>query len=252
MSTQHLGNNFDIHGGGHDLQLPHHENEIAQSEAGTGEHYANYWMHNGFIRINEEKMSKSLNNFFTIRDVLKTHKAEAIRYFMLTSHYRSPLNYSTEQLDNANTALDRLYTALRDIPITEALTNSDYEVRFHLAMKDDFNTPEALAVLFELVRESNRLQQSKDKTAAAPTAALLKKLAQLLGLLKSNSEDWFKTSSYTNTNELSNTAIETLIAKRTTAKRNKQWQEADEIRNQLQKNDIILEDTADGSCWKRK
>ncbi len=252
MSMQHLGNNFDIHGGGHDLQFPHHENEIAQSEACTGEHYANYWMHNGFIRINEEKMSKSLNNFFTIRDVLKTHKAEAIRYFMLTSHYRSPLNYSTEQLDNANTALDRLYTALRDIPIAEPLTNSDYEARFHRAMKDDFNTPEALAVLFELVRESNRLQQRKNKATAAPTAALLKKLAQQLGLLESNPEDWFKTSSHTDTNELSDAVIDTLIEKRTTAKRNKQWQEADKIRSQLQQNGIILEDTADGSYWKRK
>ncbi len=171
---------------------------------------------------------------------------------MLTSHYRSPLNYSPEQLDNANTALDRLYTALRDIPITAPLASSDYEVRFHRAMKDDFNTPEALAVLFELVRESNRLQQSKDKAAAAPTAALLKKLAQLLGLLESNPENWFKASSHTGTNELSDAAIDTLIEKRTTAKRNKQWQEADKIRSQLQQNGIILEDTADGSYWKRK
>ena len=252
MSTKHLGNHFDIHGGGHDLQFPHHENEIAQSEACTGEHYANYWMHNGFIRVNEEKMSKSLNNFFTIREVLKTHKAEAIRYFMLTSHYRSPLNYTTEQLDNAKIALDRLYTALRDIPMVEPLIKSDYEVRFHAAMEDDFNTPEALAILFELVRESNRLQQNEGKAAAAPTTTLLRNLAQLLGLLTSNPKDWFKVSSHTDENELSDQAIEALIEKRTIAKCNKQWQEADEIRNQLQKNGIILEDTADGSYWKRK
>lgn len=253
MSTHHLGNNFDIHGGGRDLQFPHHENEIAQSEACTGEHYANYWMHNGFIRVNEEKMSKSLGNFFTIREVLKTHKAESIRYFMLTSHYRSPLNYTTEQLDNANAALDRLYTALRDIPVTEPLKNSDYEARFHRAMEDDFNTPEALAVLFELVRESNRLQQHKSKKAAAPTVALIKKLAQFLGLLGSNPEDWFKASKQTNDNEqiLSDTVIEAQLKKRATAKRNKQWQEADDIRKQLQKNGIIIEDTATGSTWKR-
>lgn len=253
MSTHHLGNNFDIHGGGRDLQFPHHENEIAQSEACTGEHYANYWMHNGFIRVNEEKMSKSLGNFFTIREVLKTHKAETIRYFMLTSHYRSPLNYTTEQLDNANAALDRLYTALRDIPIAEPLKNSDYETRFHRAMEDDFNTPEALAILFELVRESNRLQQHKSKSAAAPTAALLKKLAQFLGLLGRNPEGWFKASGQANNNKqtLNDEFIEAQLEKRAIAKRNKQWQQADEIREQLQKNGIIIEDTATGSTWKR-
>ncbi|KAG1661898.1 Cysteine--tRNA ligase [Nymphon striatum] len=181
MSTQILGNHFDIHGGGHDLQFPHHENEIAQSEACTGEHFANYWMHNGFIRIDEEKMSKSLNNFFTIRDVLKDYKAEVIRYFMLTSQYRSPLNYSTDQLDAAHAALDRFYTALRGLDLSSAKATSEqaktsYEERFEEAMDDDFNTPEALSVLFELAREVNRARQSEDESEAIKLAQSLLKL----------------------------------------------------------------------------
>ena len=168
MSTCCLGNHFDIHGGGMDLQFPHHENEIAQSEGATGEPFVNYWMHNGFVRVNEEKMSKSLGNFFTVREVLKQYRPEIIRFFILSSHYRSPLNYSDEQLDDAGVALTRLYNALRGIEITDAPVNPEYLQRFEQAMDDDFNTPVALAVLFDLAREINKAQ---DKS---PLAASLK------------------------------------------------------------------------------
>ncbi len=250
MSIHHLGDHFDIHGGGHDLQFPHHENEIAQSEACTGEHFANYWLHNGFIRINEEKMSKSLDNFFTIRDVLTAYRGEEIRYYMLTSHYRSPLNYSTQQLDSARSALDRLYTTLRGLTLTTPLENSAFEQRFYAAMDDDFNTPEALAVLFELARETNRLRNSGDFQLAAQTGALLKQLANLLGLLTEGIESWFKGS---NSDEsISDTDIDTLVNKRNTAKTEKNWAEADAIRDQLHSLGVELEDTPDGTNWRRK
>ena len=162
MSTCCLGNHFDIHGGGMDLQFPHHENEIAQSEGATGEKFVNLWMHNGFVRINEEKMSKSLGNFFTVREVLKQYKPEIIRFFILSSHYRSPLNYSDEQLNDADTALTRLYTALRGCDsLDSALIDSDYKTRFEQAMDDDFNTPVAIAVLFNLARELNKVKEKK-------------------------------------------------------------------------------------------
>ncbi len=250
MSIHHLGDHFDIHGGGHDLQFPHHENEIAQSEACTGEHFANYWLHNGFIRINEEKMSKSLDNFFTIRDVLTAYRGEEIRYYMLTSHYRSPLNYSTQQLDSARSALDRLYTTLRGLTLTTPLENSAFEQRFYAAMDDDFNTPEALAVLFELARETNRLRNSGDFQLAAQTGALLKQLANLLGLLTEGIESWFKGSN--SDDSISDTDIDTLVNKRNTAKTEKNWAEADAIRDQLHSLGVELEDTPDGTNWRRK
>lgn len=251
MSTYHLGSTFDIHGGGHDLQFPHHENEIAQSEACTGEHFANYWMHNGFIRVNEEKMSKSLNNFFTIRDVLKLYKGEEIRYYILTSQYRSPLNYSTEQLDSARSSLERLYTSLRGLALDgiEPLTNSAHEKQFHDAMQDDFNTPIALAALFELARETNKLQQSGDTPSALETGALLKKLANILGLLEHDIEDWFKGDA--GNDGLSDDAINQLIEERRKAKQNKNWAEADRIRDTLNEEGIIIEDSADKTTWKR-
>ena len=178
MSTQCLGEHFDIHGGGMDLMFPHHENEIAQSEGATGHKFVNYWMHNGFVQINEEKMSKSLGNFFTVREVLKQYRPEVVRYFILSSHYRSPLNYSTANLDSAKAALDRFYTALRDVPVTGtpniAMDASDYVVRFRAAMDDDFNTPEALAVLFDLVRDLNRAKSSDDQDEASGLAGMLK------------------------------------------------------------------------------
>ncbi|HMT92809.1 cysteine--tRNA ligase [uncultured Thiothrix sp.] len=248
MSSTLLGTQFDIHGGGHDLQFPHHENEIAQSEACNGHQYVNYWMHNGFIRINDEKMSKSLNNFFTIRDVLKTYKAEEIRYFMLNSHYRSPLNYSTEQLDNARASLTRLYTALRDLPQAAAPENTELEQRFRTVMNDDFNTPEAIAILFELAREINRLRMEQNQTAAAETGALLKKLAGILGLLERDAANWFKGEAI---DGLEDAAIEALIQARLTARTAKNWTESDRIRDELKAKGILLEDKAGATTWRR-
>ncbi len=253
MSTQILGNHFDIHGGGHDLQFPHHENEIAQSEACTGENFANYWMHNGFIRIDEEKMSKSLNNFFTIRDILKDYKAEVIRYFMLTSQYRSPLNYSTEQLDAAHTALDRFYTALRGLNLSSNKTNkhakSSYEERFEEAMDDDFNTPEALAVLFDLARDINRARQAEDNMEAIHLGQTLIKLTAELGLLTGDIEDWFKGNA--GADGISDDDIDALIQQRLDAKANKDWALADKIRDELQAQNVSLEDKGTDTIWRR-
>lgn len=250
MSTKLLGNHFDIHGGGHDLQFPHHENEIAQSEACTGEDFANYWMHNGFIRVDEEKMSKSLDNFFTIREVLKDYKAEIIRYFMLTSQYRSPLNYSTDQLDSAGAALDRIYTALRGITPGEAPQDSSYEQHFNRAMDDDFNTPEALASLFEIARDINRARDTNDNANASSLAALLIKLANVLGLLEGDIERWFQGQS--SEGGLSNEEIESLIQQRLDAKANKDWDAADKIRNDLKEQGISLEDKGVETIWRRE
>jgi len=249
MSTSILGNSFDIHGGGHDLQFPHHENEIAQSEACTGEHLANYWMHNGFIRINDEKMSKSLNNFFTIRDVLKSYSPEAVRYFLLSSHYRSPLNYSTDSLDGAIAGLDRLYNALRGLPTAEASRWTSYEEKFYAAMDDDFNTPEALATLFELARDTNKLNQAEGAEAAAPLAALLKKLAGLLGILQLSPDEWLQRD--TGGDGLDAETIESKIQARIQAKADKDWAQADAIRDELKAQGITLEDKGAETIWRR-
>ncbi len=249
MSMELFGATFDIHGGGKDLQFPHHENEIAQSEACTGQHFANYWMHNGFIRIDEEKMSKSLGNFFTIREVLKKYRGEEIRYFMLTSHYRSPLNYSEEQLDNARKALARLYVALRDLPEAEPLEKTDFAFRFHAAMHDDFNTPEALAALFDLSRETNKIHQQQGAAAAAAHGALLKQLGGLLGILQNDATQWLQGEA--SHNGLSVDRIEVLIQKRLDAKANKNWAEADQIRDELAKQGISLEDKGVETIWRR-
>jgi cysteinyl-tRNA synthetase len=252
MSSSLLGTHFDIHGGGHDLKFPHHENEIAQSEACSGHPYVNYWMHNGFIQINDEKMSKSLNNFFTIRDVLQVYKAEEIRYFILNSHYRSPLNYSHEPLDNARASLTRLYTALRDLPTVTAPLNSEAEQRFRAALDDDFNTPEAIATLFELAREINRLRREQHELAAAETAALLKKLAGILGLLERDAETWFKAANQTSQIEgLEDAEIEALIQQRLLARTQKNWAESDRIRDELKAQGILLEDKAGMTTWRR-
>ena len=251
MSTQMLGNHFDIHGGGHDLQFPHHENEIAQSEACTGEKYANYWMHNGFIRVDEEKMSKSLGNFFTIREVLKDYKAETVRYFMLTSQYRSPLNYSTDQLDSANAALDRLYTSIRtlDLNVDDAEVDSVYETRFLGAMNDDFNTPEALSVLFDVSKEINRKLNDNNTEGAVKLGNILLRLVSPLGLLETNAEEWFKGA--TNTDGLSNDEIDNLVQQRIDAKASKDWAKADEIRDTLQAEGVSLEDNGADTIWRR-
>jgi cysteinyl-tRNA synthetase len=245
MSTCCLGNHFDIHGGGMDLQFPHHENEIAQSEGATGETFVNYWMHNGFVRVNEEKMSKSLGNFFTVREVLKQYRPEIIRFFILSSHYRSPLNYSAEQLDDAGLALTRLYNALRGIEIVDLPVDSDYLYRFEQAMDDDFNTPVALAVLFDLAREINKTQDKRI------LAASLKQLAGVLGLLQDDPDNFLQGRA--NADGISEQQIEALIEARKTAKSNKDWVQADNLREQLKAQGISLEDVAGGkTIWRRE
>ena len=248
MSTCCLGNHFDIHGGGQDLQFPHHENEIAQSEAATGETFVNLWMHNGFVRINDEKMSKSLNNFFTVREILKLYKGEEIRYFVLASQYRSPLNYSDQLLDNARTALSRLYNTLRGLDVPESFAEEDPAVeKFKQAMDDDFNTPEALAVLFDLANQVNRLRE-KDNSAALQKAAVLKKLANVLGLLEADAEQFLQTGAGESKNGAD---IDALIEARNAARENKDWAEADRIRDELDAMGIVLEDKDGKTVWRR-
>ena len=247
MSTKALGDTFDIHGGGADLTFPHHENEIAQSEGATGHPFVKYWMHNGFVRINDEKMSKSLGNFFTVREILERYQAEEVRYFILTSQYRSPLNYSDEHLDNARNALTRFYTALRGLPEATPTADTQFEQDFHAAMQDDFNTPEALATLFELVREINRVR-AEDEAAAASLGALLRQLGDLIGILQSDAECYLRGGASENDGDAE---IEALVAQRNEAKANKDWGTADEIRNKLQEMGIVLEDGPSGTTWRR-
>ena len=249
MSTCCLGNHFDIHGGGTDLKFPHHENEIAQSEAATGSKFVNTWMHNGFVQINDEKMSKSLGNFFTVREVLKEYAPEVVRYFILTSHYRSPLNYSEENLNNARVALERFYTALRDVCVVDTQPDEDeYFERFNAAMNDDFNTPEALSVLFDLTRELNREKES-DSGAALKLAAQLKSLAAVLGILQDDPEAFLKQGG--SEGGLSDEQIDELITLRNAARANKDWAEADRVRDELQNNGIVLEDSSGVTRWRR-
>jgi len=248
MSTCCLGNHFDIHGGGLDLQFPHHENEIAQSEGATGEKFVNLWMHNGFVRVNEEKMSKSLGNFFTIREVLKLYDPEVVRYFLLSSHYRGPLNYSDESLEQAKSALTRLYTALKDLPEAAAPAGSDYENRFIAAMDDDFNTALAVSVLFELATDINKARAG-DAGKAASLGALLHQLGGILGILQRRAQDFLKAGS--TAGDLSNDAIESLIAQRLAARAAKNWTESDRIRDELKDKGVILEDGKGGTTWRR-
>ena len=247
MSTCCLGNHFDIHGGGMDLQFPHHENEIAQSEAATAEKFVNVWMHNGFVRVNEEKMSKSLGNFFTVREILARYRAEAVRFFILNSHYRSPLNYCDENLDEAHAALTRLYTALRGIDPGEGAGGEGFVSRFEEAMQDDFNTPLAISVLFELAREINR-QKTADVAAARELAAVLKRLAGVLGLLAEDPEDFLRGGG---ADGLGAAAIEELIERRLQARKSKNWAESDRIRDELKAQGVILEDSAQGTSWRK-
>ncbi len=251
MSTGCLGNHFDIHGGGMDLPFPHHENEIAQSEGATAENFVNLWMHNGFVRVDEEKMSKSLGNFFTVREVLRKYRPEIIRFFILSSHYRSPLNYSDEQLEEAGAALTRLYTALRGVqPLdVDPDVEDEFIVRFHEAMDDDFNTPVALSVLFDLAREINK-EKDRDPDRAARLAGRLKYLGEILGILQDDPEHFLK-GGMSEQDSLSGEEIERLIALRLEAKKNKDWAEADRIRDQLKKQGIVLEDVPGGTNWRR-
>ena len=246
MSTCCLGNHFDIHGGGLDLQFPHHENEIAQSEAATGEKFVNVWMHNGFVRVDEEKMSKSLGNFFTIREVLKKYDPEVVRFFILNSHYRSPLNYSDKHLDEAKAAITTLYTALQDLKITDSTDETEHDAAFSKAMDDDFNTPEAIAVLFGVAREINRTKKTNNEQAVL-LAGVLKRLGANLGLLERDPDD-FRKGKGDDDDE-----IEDLIAKRLHARNQKDWAESDRIRDELTEKGIVLEDSPEGgtSWWRR-
>jgi cysteinyl-tRNA synthetase len=251
MSTHCLGNHFDIHGGGQDLQFPHHENEIAQSVCSTGEAFANVWMHNGFVRIDEEKMSKSLGNFFTVREVLKEYQAEIIRFFILSSHYRSPLNYSTDNLEEAKSALSRLYTALRDANVTSDVEPlKKYVDEFNTAMDDDFNSPKAISILHELARESNRLTDKSSKEATE-LAATLRFLANVLGLLEDDPQRFLQGKASASDDELDEVAIQKFIDERNDAKTAKDYAKADEIRDHLVSLGISLEDTPDGTIWRR-
>ena len=249
MSTCCLGNTFDIHGGGQDLQFPHHENEIAQSEAATGEKFVHTWMHNGFVRIDDEKMSKSLGNFFTVREILERYRAEDVRYFILASHYRSPLNYSDQVLDNAGVALTRLYNSLRDVEITEVDSNADeYIKRFEDAMNEDFNTAEAVAVLFDLANQVNKLK-TEDPAKASSLAAALKQLGGILGLLQDDPDSYLKSGG--SSDGLSDEDIDSLIQQRKQAKADKNWGEADRIRDELKEQGIELEDKGADTNWRR-
>jgi cysteinyl-tRNA synthetase len=246
MSTCCLGNHFDIHGGGLDLQFPHHENEIAQSEAATGEKFVNVWMHNGFVRVDEEKMSKSLGNFFTIREVLKKYDPEVVRFFILNSHYRSPLNYSDKHLDEAKAALTTLYTALQDLEVSDSEDETEHASAFTKAMNDDFNTPEAIAVLFGVARDVNRLKD-KNKEQAEILAGVLKRLSANLGLLERD-PDVFRKGKGDDDDE-----IEDLIAQRINARNQKDWVESDRLRDELAERGVVLEDRPDGSTdWSRE
>lgn len=246
MNSKHLGNHFDIHGGGSDLQFPHHENEIAQSCCAHGGDYVNTWMHSGMVMVDKEKMSKSLGNFFTIRDVLAHYDAESVRYFLMSGHYRSQLNYSEDNLKQARAALERMYTALRDLPATPAAGGEELVARFKEAMDDDFNTPEAYSALFDLVREINR-QKAEDLSVAAGLGARLRELGAVLGILQQDPDAFLKGDEADD--EVAE--IEQLIAQRNQARADKNWAAADAARNRLTEMGIVLEDSAGKTSWRR-
>jgi cysteinyl-tRNA synthetase len=248
MSTCCLGDSFDIHGGGSDLMFPHHENEIAQSEAVTGKQFAKVWMHNGAVRVDNEKMSKSLGNFFTVREVLQQYSPEVVRYLLISSQYRSPINYSEQSLLQAAGALERFYTSLRGLDTRSAreLVNSSYEKSFCQAMDDDFNTPVALGVMFDLARDINRHREGEpDK--AAQLAGVLVRLGRVLGILQNSPDSFLQTQGKV---AVDAAAIDALIAQRKEARASRNWALADEIRDKLAEMKVVVEDSADGSSWR--
>jgi cysteinyl-tRNA synthetase len=251
MSTHCLGNHFDIHGGGQDLQFPHHENEIAQSVCSTDAAFANVWIHNGFVRVDEEKMSKSLGNFFTVREVLKDYQPEVIRFFILSSHYRSPLNYSIDNLEEAKAALTGLYTSLRDVSVPENVeAKKEYVEEFNSYMNDDFNTPKAIAVVHEVAKELNRCADKTSKEAIE-FAATLKHFGSVLGLLQDVPQSFLQAKAGSNSDDLDETEIQKYIDERSAAKSSKDYAKADEIRDHLVSLGISLEDTPQGTIWRR-
>ena len=250
MNCKQLGNHFDLHGGGSDLIFPHHENEMAQSTCAHSGSYVNTWMHSGMVMVDREKMSKSLGNFFTVRDVLKYYDAETVRYFLISGHYRSQLNYCEENLQQARASLERLYIALRGTdPSVEAAGGEAYVARFCEAMDDDFNTPEAYAVLFDMAREINRLK-SENPQAANGLASALRSLAGVLGLLEQDPEQFLQSSAQADDGEVAE--IEALIKQRNEARASKNWAQADQARDRLNELGIVLEDSSEGTIWRRK
>jgi len=249
MNAKELGDHFDIHGGGSDLQFPHHENEVAQSCCALDTPYVNYWMHTGMVQIDQEKMSKSLGNFFTIRDVLAKYDAETVRFFLTTGHYRSQLNYSTDNLSQARSSLERIYTALRDINVPEDFVldkQSTYVAQFSQAMDDDFNTPQAIAVLFEIAKELN-VVKDEDTEQAIKLAATLKALGGVIGLLQLAPSAFLQGQN--DDDEVA--VIEALIIQRNQARVDKNWASADEARDKLNAMNIVLEDSAGKTTWRK-
>jgi cysteinyl-tRNA synthetase len=247
MSSKHLGEHFDIHGGGSDLQFPHHENEIAQSCCANNGQYVNTWIHTGMVQVNKEKMSKSLDNFFTVREVLKQYDAESVRYFLISGHYRSQLNYSQENLDQARSSLERIYTALRGVePVECELEGNEYVAKFRKAMNDDFNSPEALPVVFEVAKELNRVKES-DSEKAGHLAFILRSLGEILGIAQQAPEAFLQGGQ--NDDEVAE--IEALIVKRNDARASKNWAAADEARDALNALGVILEDSAGKTTWRK-
>jgi cysteinyl-tRNA synthetase len=248
MATCCLGESFDIHGGGSDLMFPHHENEIAQSEAVSGKTLANIWMHNGAVRVDNEKMSKSLGNFFTVREVLERYRPEVVRYLLLASQYRSPINYSEQGLKQAEASLERFYTALRGLDIGKArdLAHSRYEKAFCAAMDDDFNTPIALGAMFDLAREINR-QRDTNAEKASQLGVVLKRLGNVLGLLQADPDEFLQV---TGDSDVDPAEVDALIAQRIQARADKNWALADEIRDKLAAMSVVVEDSAGTSSWR--
>lgn len=248
MNSKHLGDHFDIHGGGSDLTFPHHENEIAQSCCANDTPYVNYWIHTGMVQVNNEKMSKSLDNFFTVREVLKQYDPETMRYFLLSGHYRSQLNYSDDNLKQAKASLERLYTSLRDVTpnMDVELSQFDAPTKFEQAMDDDFNSPEALSVLFELAKELNK-EKANDAAKAADIAGVLVQLGAVMGILQSAPESYLQGEQ--DDDEVAK--IEALIVKRNQARADKDWGAADAARDELTALGVVLEDGAGGTTWRK-